>query len=165
MNSTVAENPVQADSHTEQVIIFKLHNESFGFNISFVNEITELLPLNHVPRSPEFISGVVNYHGRIISIVDFASFFKLPTSEPGPDTRMLILVPTDYQVGFTVDSVCEIAFISEKTEEVNPMDCKDFNNTYIEKVVTAGKNLVNIIDVERVLAELEDHFKEVDIEY
>ncbi len=70
----LAENNEINSATSEQVVIFTLHNELYGINIAQVNEISELRPMNLVPKSPEFIKGVINYHGKIVAIHDLARF-------------------------------------------------------------------------------------------
>ena len=149
----------------DQIVIFSLHNELFGLNITRVNEISELMPMNHVPKAPKFIKGVINYHGRIVAIHDLARFFELPTKMDENLARIIILVPGEYHIAFLVHSVKEIVFIPETIEELNPMEGEDFKNIYIERVVCIGESPVNIIDSEKLLADLEDYFKEVNIEH
>jgi len=161
----LVEKTESASLTSEQVVIFTLHNELFGINISRVNEISELLPMNFVPKAPEFIKGVINYHGRIVAIHDLAHFFDLPANTDDNLARIIVLVPGEYHIAFLVHSVKEIIFVPETVEEVNPMEGEDFKNIYIEKVVCIGENPVNIIDVEKLLADLEDYFKEVNIEH
>ena len=145
----------------EQIIVFRLGDELFGLNISYINEISELRPMNFVPRSPEFIAGVINCHGRIVAVHDLGSFFSLPAPEDKSLARIIILVPKGYELAFLVDSVKEITFIPEESEVLNPMEGQDFKNIYIEKVVCFGENPINIIDIGKLLADLEDYFKEV----
>ncbi len=149
----------------DQVIVFRLHDELFGFDISHVNEITELLPLNPVPRSPEFVSGVINYHGRIVAVLDLARFFNLKVKRDDVLARIIVFVPGDYQIGFLVDSINEITHVLEDSEETNPMEGKNFKNVYIEEVACIGDDLVNIINAGKLLTDLEDYFKEVNVEY
>ena len=161
----LAENNEINPATSEQVVIFTLHNELYGINIAQVNEISELRPMNLVPKSPEFIKGVINYHGKIVAIHDLARFFDLPTEIDDTLGRIIVLVPEEHHIAFLVHSVKEITFIPDVEEEINPMGGEDFKNIYIEKVVSIGKTPVNIIDVEKLLADLEDYFKEVSIEH
>jgi len=148
-----------------QIVVFKLHDELFGFRISIVNEITEVLPLNVIPRAPDFIAGAANYHGRILAVLSLARFFNLPSLERGALTRIIVLVPEGYSIGFLVDSISEITYILEGVEEKNPMEGKEFKNKYINRVVNIKDSLINIVDVEGLLADLEEYFKEVNLEY
>lgn len=149
----------------DQIVIFNLHNELFGLNITRINEISELLPMNNVPKAPDFIKGVINYHGRIVAIHDLAHFFELAIEFDENLARIIVLVPGEYHIAFLVHGVKEIVFIPETIEELNPMEGEDFKNIYIERVVCIGESPVNIIDSEKLLADLEDYFKEVTIEH
>jgi len=161
-----AEKSSSVSTPGEQHILFKLGDEFFAFNIAIVNEITELLPMNMVPRSPDFIGGVINFHGRVVAVHDLAAFFNLKSAKKDSALkRIIVLVPRGYDIGFLVDSVKEITYINDEGEEANPMEGKDFKNIYVEKVVCLGNTPVNIIDVDKLLADLEDYFKEVYIEH
>lgn len=161
----VAEKNGDTSLTSKQVVIFSLHNELFGLDISKVNEISELRPMNFVPKAPAFIKGVINYHGRIVAIHDLAHFFDLPAGGDDNLARIIVLVPGEYHIAFLVHSVKEILFVPETVEEINPMEGEDFKNIYIEKVVCIGENPVNIIDAGKLLADLEDYFKEVNVEH
>ena len=155
-----------ASSLREQIIVFRLNDEAFGLNIALVNEIIEVGSMNVVPRSPEFITGVINYHGRIFPVLDLAAFFGLSSTENGTQqARIIVLVPGNYHMAFRVDGVKEIVSVPEEEEVRNPMEGKDFKNIYIKKVVCIEETPVNIIDVEILLTDLEDYFKEANIEH
>lgn len=150
----------------DQHILFKLGDEFFAFNIAVVDEIAELLPMNRVPRSPAFIAGVINFHGRVVAVHDLAAFFSFTSGKKDSALkRIIVLVQKGYNIGFLVDSVKEITYLSDEGEEANPMEGKDFKNIYVEKVVCIGDTPVNIIDTDKLLADLEDYFKEVYIEH
>lgn len=163
MESTEQERAVS--SIDEQIIVFYLDKELFGINLSYINEIIELPAMNVVPRSPEFISGVINNHGRIVAVQNLASFFNLTSSSDSSEARIIELVPGEFQIAFLVDRVKEITQITAESEEVNPMKGDDFKNIYVDKVVCLEKNPINIIDVDKLLVDLEDYFKEVNLEH
>jgi len=148
-----------------QIVVFRLHNELFGLDIADVNEITELLPLNIVPRAPDFIAGAINYHGRILAILSLSRFFDLPSLERGTESRIIVLISEGFSIGFLVDGIDEIAYVPEGTEEENPMEGKQFKNKYIKGVVNVRSSIVNFIDIESLLTDLEEYFKEVNVEY
>jgi purine-binding chemotaxis protein CheW len=149
----------------KQTAIFRLHDEFFGFAICLIDEIVEVSPLNMVPKAPDFVAGVMNSHGRIVAVISLARFFGLPSHEKGPQSRIMIYIPEDFNVGFLVDSIEEIASIEWEMEEGNPMEGDSVQNKYIEKVVSLDERLINIIDMRKLVADLEDYFKEVDVEY
>lgn len=149
----------------EQIIVFGLHDELFGFRISLIGEITEVVALNNVPKAPGFISGVINYHGKIVSVLSLARFFNIPSHERGAVARIIVLDMPGYSVGLLVDNVKEIASFPVESEGRNPMEGEEFKNIYVEKVLTMRGSLVNMINVKKLLSDLEDCFKEVNVEH
>lgn len=158
----VVEERIETLSESEQSVIFRLHDEYFCIDISFACEITELLPLNRVPKAPGFVAGAVNYHGKVVGVVSLARFFNLPSHERGALSRIIVLNAGEYSAGFLVDSIKEIVFIPD---EDNPMEGDAFESRYVKRVVSIGSSLVNVLDVEKLLADLEDYFKEGNVEY
>lgn len=149
----------------EQAVIFCLHDEFFCFHISVINEIIEVPQINKVPRTPEFLAGAINYHGRIVGVINIARFFNLPSQERGALARVIVLVPDDYSLGFLVDSIKGISFIPEGGKEENPIKGDAFKSSYIERVVSIDDKLINVINIKKLLSDLEDYFKEVEIEH
>jgi purine-binding chemotaxis protein CheW len=161
-----SEKQEDAPTKGEQHVIFRLHDELFSFEIALASEITELLELNSVPRTPDFIAGAVNLHGRVIGVLSLARFFELPSHEKGELSRIIVLAAKGYSAGFLVDNVKEISFLPEGDErEGNPMEGGGFKSRYIKRVVALQDFLINVLDVEKLLADLEDYFKEDKIEH
>jgi purine-binding chemotaxis protein CheW len=160
-----AENEVRDRSYEEQIILFGLHNELFGFNISLIDEITEVAALNAVPKAPDCIIGVTNYHGKIVAVLSLARFFNLPSHERGALSRIIVLALPGYSVGLLVDNVKEITYSPVESDERNPMEGEDFKNIYVEKVLSVGDSLVNMINIKKLLTDLEGYFKEVNVEH
>lgn len=161
----MSEQEEKVESLNEQIIVFSLHNEFFGFNISLIDEISEVTSLNIVPKAPDFISGVINFHGKIVAVMSLASFFNLPSQERGALSRIIVLAFPGYSIGLLVDNVREITYISDDAEESNPMEGEDFKNIYVDMVISLGDSLVNMINLKKLLSDLEDYFKEVNVEH
>jgi len=149
----------------EQAIIFQLHDEFFGFNISLIAEITEVVPMNFVPKVPDFVAGAINYHGRIVAVVNLAGFFKLPSNEKGMNARIIVISKDSYGVGFLVDGIKEITWLSREPGEGGAVVEEGADNKYIENILYINETLCNWIDVERLLISLKDSFEGVNIEH
>jgi len=150
----------------EQHIIFWLHDELFSFEIALASEITKLLELNSVPRTPDFIAGAANLHGHVIGVLSLSRFFEIPSHEKGELSRIIVLAVKGYSAGFLVDNIKEIRSLPEEDEGGgNPMEGEPFKSRYIKRVVALQDFLINVLDVERLLTALEDYFKEDKIEH
>src|SRR5690625_7028019 len=88
-------------------LTFELADEAYGVEILKVQEIIGLLPITRVPRTPDFILGVINLRGRIIPIMDLRLKFGMPPSEPTPETCIIVLHIDGVQTGVVVDRVSD----------------------------------------------------------
>ncbi|MBE9536922.1 MAG: chemotaxis protein CheW [Proteobacteria bacterium] len=158
------ENPEKQENApfgAEQHVIFWLHDELFSFEIALAQEITELLELNEVPMSPDFIAGAVNLHSRVIGVLSLSRFFEVPSHEKSELSRIIVLAMKGYSAGFLVDNVKEISFLPAEGEGVgNLMEGESFKSKYVKRVVTLKDFLVNVLDVKKLLDDLKDYFKE-----
>ncbi len=77
-----------------EIVEFQLSSERYGVESSHVREVYHLKELTPIPCTPSFLLGVVNVHGRIISVIDIRKFFDLPT-EGLTDINNIIIVGND----------------------------------------------------------------------
>ncbi len=63
-----------------QLVAFQLGEETYGVDISQVEEIIRLQPITKVPGAPDFVEGVINLRGRVIPVIDLRKRFHLPPS-------------------------------------------------------------------------------------
>jgi len=73
------EPPAPTTGKTIDVLVFWLGKERYGIEVTNVREIYPLEQLTPVPRTPSFVAGVFNARGRILSVIDMAAFFELPS--------------------------------------------------------------------------------------
>lgn len=139
-----------------QVISFVLDPEFLGFDLEFVDKVIEVPEFSFVPRAPVFVRGAINHHGKVIAVVDMREFMGMSRSEPGPDSRILILASETYYLGLLVDRVERIESVPMKGPLVQ-MPEGDMN-TYISRMINIGGRILNLIDLEKLLLEIESYF-------
>src|SRR3954471_22516164 len=87
-------------------LTFFLAGEEYGLEILRVHEIIGMLPITRVPRTPEFIRGVVNLRGKVITIMDLRRKFGMDACA---DENCIIVVQIKgVQIGVVVDRVSEV---------------------------------------------------------
>lgn len=105
-----------------QVLSFVLDGEWFGVEISGIQEVLEYRTVTQVPRTPEFMLGVINLRGKVIPVVDLRQYFGMKMSEPTVDSCIVIIhVEIDGEstpLGILADRVQEVVEIS--TADINP---------------------------------------------
>src|SRR3954464_1647295 len=93
-------------------LTFKLDDEIFAANVSKVIEILEIPKITKVPRSPEFMRGVVNLRGNVLSVIDSRTKFGLPPVADTINTCIIVMIVNvdgqDMTMGVIVDAVQEV---------------------------------------------------------
>ncbi len=117
----------EQQSHTlgsddeEQLVVFRLDKEEFGVPIESVQEIVRVPEaLTHVPRSPDFVEGVINLRGAVLPVIDQRVRLGLPTQERNDRQRIMVFLLDGVRTGFIVDSVTEVLKIHQSEISVAP---------------------------------------------
>jgi len=114
--ATVGEN--DADSTGEemlQLVTFKLGAEEFALDILGVQEINRRVEITKVPKTPEFVEGVINLRGKIVPVLDLRKRFGLMGREFTGQARIIVVNIDTRVLGLMVDSVSEVLWIPSHT--------------------------------------------------
>ena len=139
------------ESGSLKMITFRLGSDRYGVSLSMVREIQRAGRITPVPTAPDFVSGVINLRGSILSVVDIRVFFNLPSVVMGEKTRILVVEDEGLIMGILVERVDEIVDVS--MEGVKPplsLD-KGITEDYIQGIATHRGEMLIIIDLERIL--------------
>lgn len=161
-NDTVTKD-AEADGKIEanevlQLVTFRLGNEEYSLDILSVQEIIRHMDLTRVPRTPDFVDGVINLRGRVIPVIDLRKRFGLTTEDKTNDTRIIVVDVNDANetvVGFKVDAVSEVLRLPSDRVEAPPSIVSDVNSDYIKGVGKIDGRLIILLDVERILSHKE----------
>ena len=113
VEAVVPDNPDDDDSSghedEEQVVVFQLASGEFGVPIDSVQEIVRVPDeLTHVPRSPDFIEGVINLRGSVLPVIDQRKRLNLPVRERNDRQRIMVFQFNGVRTGLIVDAVTEV---------------------------------------------------------
>jgi len=136
-----------------ELLLFRLGGrQRFGINVFKVQEVIQCPPLTSVPQSHPVILGITNMRGKTISIMDLSMAIGGPPVE-NPREKFVIVTEYNRKVqGFLVDSVDRI--VNMNWEEILPPPKGAAQGTYMTAVTQVEEELVEIIDVEKVLKEV-----------
>ena len=136
-----------------ELLLFGLGGrQKFGINVFKVQEVIQCPPLTGVPQAHHFVRGIANMRGRTITIMDLAMAIG---RKPITDIQNRFVIVTEYNrstQGFLVSSVDRIVNMNWK--DILPPPKGRSENNYMTAVTKIDNELVEIIDVEKVLAEL-----------
>lgn len=132
-------------------LTFFLGAEEYGMEILAVHEIIGVLPITRVPRTPQFVRGVINLRGRVISILDLRLKFDLPAIEPGPTNCIIVVAAHAAHVGLLVDRVSEVADIGAQDIEPPPPLGAGVRTDYLLGIAKSAARVRLLLDITRVI--------------
>lgn len=142
------------------LVTFRVGDELFGVSISTVQEIVRVPAITQIPQSPDFIEGVINLRGRIITVLDMNKRLGRPTSERDRRSRILVVECQSRLVGVIVDEVREVLKLGGDRIEPAPSMVAGISNQYIVGVGKLDGDLLILIDIEKILTA--EHLEAID---
>lgn len=138
-----------------QYLTFVLNGESFATEITKVYEVLEYTKLTPIPKTPDYMKGVINLRGKVVPVMDMRMQFDLEAAEVTVDTCIIIIdVNIDGHmavVGALVDSVQEVINLSEKQMEPPPTFGARINNSYIHAMAKGNdEKFIVVLDMNKV---------------
>jgi purine-binding chemotaxis protein CheW len=138
-----------------QVVGFRIGSETFGLPISIVREIVRVPSITAVPNAPDFIEGVINLRGKIISVVDLRKRFGQKNIEPHKKNRIVVVELAERSVGLLVNSASEVLRIPPSEIETPHELFQDGEVDYVTGVAKLKGRLVILLDLNKVIRKSE----------
>jgi purine-binding chemotaxis protein CheW len=143
------------DEALKGLVTFKIGEEEFGVDLLTVQTIIRMTEPTRVPKSPDFVEGVINLRGSIIPVIDFRKKFNLPKKEVEKDTRIIVTEIDQKVIGFIVDSVSEVLRIPTSSIEPPPPIIAGIDSEYISGVGKLEDRLLILVNLNKLLSETE----------
>lgn len=148
-------NDVQAMAKEGKYLTFTLADEEYGIGILKIKEIIGMMPITVVPRTPDFVKGVINLRGKVIPVIDLRLRFRL--EEIAYSDRTCIIVVeiagevSEVLIGIVVDTVSEVLNIKGDEIEEAPRFGSKLNADYILGMAKTEGGVKILLDIDRVL--------------
>ncbi|MDM8535230.1 chemotaxis protein CheW [Desulfobacterales bacterium HSG17] len=141
---------------TGKYLTFTLDEEEYGIGILKVKEIIGMMEITSVPRTPQFIKGVINLRGKVIPIIDLRLKFGMGEI-PYTDRTCIIVVEIDSEkgtilIGIVVDAVSEVLNIQEGEIEETPAFGTQLNTDYILGMAKTEGGVKILLNIDKVLS-------------
>ena len=135
-----------------QYIKVEMGVETFGIDISYVDNIVRMQNITRVPDTPDYIKGVINLRGEIVPIMNLLLKMGLEEIEETKATRIIIIKMDQIgKIGLIVDCVKEVISLTEDQLEVNKHDNKDDTQHFVSAVGKVGDYIISLLDLNTVV--------------
>jgi purine-binding chemotaxis protein CheW len=144
------------DTDTTQYLTFKLGDEVFALDITKVREVLDFTTVTRVPRTPEFMRGVINLRGSVVPVVDLRLKFGMTRTENSVNTCIIIAeVTVDSEtavLGALADSVQEVLDLEPASIAPAPKIGTKLKTDFIRGMGKQNDRFVIILDIDKVFS-------------
>lgn len=134
-----------------QLVGFRIGKETFGVPIDLVHEIVRVPDITAVPDAPDYVEGVINLRGKIISVIDLRKRFGEKRIERTRKNRILVAEIERKMVGLIVDAASEVLRISPNEIEDPPDVLEDAEIKYVTGVGKLSGRLIILVDLAKIM--------------
>ncbi|ATG73221.1 chemotaxis protein CheW [Zobellella denitrificans] len=147
----VAEN--LAEGEVLQWVTFRLDNETYGINVMQVQEVLRYSDIAPVPGAPDYVLGIVNLRGNVVTVLDTRLRFGLEPAEVTDNTRIVIIEAEKQVIGILVDSVAEVVYLKSSEIESAPNVGTNESAKFIQGVCNRENELLILVDLDKLLSD------------
>ena len=134
-----------------EYLSLQLGDETYAVDILAVQEIINLPPVTRLPRSPDYVLGVINLRGMVVPVIDLRRKLGLPAAEPDEPVVMVMYV-RDKIVGAVVDRVKDVVEIDHDWIQEAPPATGPVSREFLRGLYHHEDEMLILIDLDRMLA-------------
>ena len=138
-----------------QWVTFRLGEETYGVNVMQVQEVLRITEIAPVPGSPDYVVGIINLRGNVVTVIDTRKRFGLYPKDSDDSSRIVIIEADDQVIGILVDSVAEVVELRASEIESAPHVGNEESSRYIQGVTSRNGELLILVDLNRFLSDEE----------
>lgn len=138
-----------------QWVTFKLGEETYGINVMQVQEVLRYSEIAPVPGAPDYVLGIINLRGNVVTVIDTRSRFGLDTNEVTDNSRIVIIESEQQVVGILVDSVAEVVYLKSSEIDSAPNVGTEESAKFIQGVCNRDGLLLILVDLNKLLTDEE----------
>jgi purine-binding chemotaxis protein CheW len=138
-----------------QLVVFTLAKEDYGVDIGTVREIIRMQSITKIPKTPDFVEGLINLRGKVIPVIDLRKRFGLVPGEDDKDMRIVVVDVKGQDIGVIVDAVTEVLRIPADCVEPPASIISSVESEYLLGIAKLSDRLIILLDVRKVLSSSE----------
>ena len=138
-----------------QLVVFDLAEETYGVDIGSVREIIRIQEITKVPRTPDYVEGVINLRGKVIPVIDLRRKFGFKKAEVTKDTRIVVVDISGNDIGVVVDAVTEVLRLSSDAVEPPSGVITTADSDYLLGIAKLESRLVILLDLQKALSNMD----------
>jgi len=152
---TASDSRASQPSGSSSYVTFSLADETYAIDVLQVQEVLKLTEITPVPGVPDYILGIINLRGDVVTVIDARRRLSLPVREPDESSRIVIIDVDNQNIGILVDSVAEVVQIPAESIDPAPAVGNDQTSRFILGVSSSNEGLTILVDLNKLLSDEE----------
>jgi purine-binding chemotaxis protein CheW len=134
-----------------QIVGFRVGNETYGVPITALHEIVRVPEITAVPDAPDYMEGVINLRGKIVSVIDLRKRFGIKETTASRRNRILVVEYNGRLSGLIVDSASEVLKIPPADIEPPPAVLQEGGLNCVTGLGKYQGRLIMLLDTSKIL--------------
>jgi purine-binding chemotaxis protein CheW len=134
-----------------ELISFRVSEQEYGVNITDVREIRGWTPATPLPRTPNYVRGVINLRGSVLPILDMGARMGFGLSEPSQRHVIIVVWIRGQHVGLLVDAVCDILQVDSDALHATPDLVGDEAHEFVEGIISIDERMIGLIQLDALM--------------
>lgn len=156
MSNRMAKNTaVDSNDEVLQWVTYRLGEETYGINVMQVQEVLRHTEIAPVPGAPDYVLGIINLRGNVVTVIDTRTRFGLPSNDVTDNSRIVIIESDEQVVGILVDSVAEVVYLRSSEIDSAPNVGTEESAKFIQGVSNRDGELLILVDLNKLLSDEE----------
>ncbi len=134
-----------------QIVCFQIGEVICGIDIFYVQEINKNMSLTQVPLSQDYIKGIMNLRGDIVTVIDLGKKLGMTPCKIEEESRITIVKWNDELVGLLVDKIYDVITVEKDNIMPPPSNIKGAKGKFFHGVIKKDYDLIGILEIDAVL--------------
>ena len=143
------------DDQVLQYVTFRLDDETYGINVMQIQEVLRYTEIAPVPGAPDYVLGIINLRGNVVTVIDTRRRFGLADAEVTDATRIVVMESSSQVMGILVDSVAEVVYLKANEIETAPNVGNEESAKFIQGVCNKNGELLILVELDKMMSEEE----------
>lgn len=138
-----------------KILIFSINDQYYATDIMEVERILGYEEPTKLPDSPEFVEGVINYQGNIISVISLTKRFKIQSNLNNDEAKIIVTKQDENKIGIIVDLVSEVKDVNVDDIENPPDIVAGISKRYLKGLIKLKDKIIILLNLSTILTQEE----------
>jgi purine-binding chemotaxis protein CheW len=138
-----------------QYVTFRLDEETYGIDVMQIQEVLRYTEIAPVPGAPDYVLGIINLRGNVVTVIDTRRRFGLVDAEITDASRIVVMESASQVMGMLVDSVAEVVYLKASEIETAPNVGNEESAKFIQGVCNKNGELIILVEFDKMLSDHE----------